>query len=538
MRRVEGEAFDMRKDSRMTRRQLLRIAGGVGVSAAGVAALAACGETQVVTVEKIIEKEVPVERIVEKEVPVERIVEKIVQEEVAVETVVEKVVTREVQVMMEAAPVQRTVKIEFATDHTSGPRGKAMSWGIERFAVERPDIKIKFIPQNHIFYEKIAIEAAAGTLSEVNLLNGGTYQRHIEGESWLLINDLLDKRDDHDPDNYWFIPDSYSDNKDESYPYDRTMHGPQHGMPFQTVIGGMLYNIDALAAAGVDEPVEGWRYDDLLEAAKRVTDPDTGIYGLNSDRGEQFYVFPAAFGYNDQAERPRGNDGAQVWGPALGDGPQGWKWIVDLIYEHGVAFTPEQKPDVAGEFGSPFAAGNQVFWIGGRVYSTGFAIPRIRDRFRWSLAPMVWGNVTDHANFVLNDQAHLVARSATTTGVEEQAVAWAHFLAGPEVQGRVGIDRGHMPCFKAVADDAAATAPPPEGMHHLFTYPESPYVRHDQWYVPGGNFLELRAEWRPVLDKALVGEADPVQSMLDAAEKVNRMLARWQEGLDKGDVSR
>lgn len=95
-----------------------------------------------------------------------------------------------------------------------------------------------------------------------------------------------------------------------------------------------------------------------------------------------------------------------------------------------------------------------------------------------------------------------------------------------------------MPCFKAVADDAAATAPPPEGVHHLFSYPESPYVRHDRWYVPGGNFHELRAEWRPVLDKALVGEVDAVQSMLDAAEKVNRLLARWQEQLDKGDVSR
>lgn len=132
----------------------------------------------------------------------------------------------------------------------------------------------------------------------------------------------------------------------------------QHGIPFQTVIGGMLYNIDALAAAGVDEPVEGWGYDDLLEAAKRVTDPDTGIYGLNADRGEQFYVFPAASGYNDEAERPRRDDGAQVWGPALCDGRLGWKWIVDLISEHGVAFTPEQRPDVAGEFGSPFAAGN------------------------------------------------------------------------------------------------------------------------------------------------------------------------------------
>ena len=176
----------------ISRRRMLRNAV-VGVTgSAGLAALAACGETQVVTVEKEVEKEVPVERIVEKEVPVERVVEKIVKEEVAVETVVEKVVTREVQVMVEAQPEQRTVKIEFATDHTSGPRGKAMQWGIERSAVERPDIKIKFIPQNTIFYEKIAIEAAAGTLSAVNLLNGGTYQRHIESESWLLINDLLD----------------------------------------------------------------------------------------------------------------------------------------------------------------------------------------------------------------------------------------------------------------------------------------------------------------------------------------------------------
>ena len=281
----------------MTRRQVLRATGGAAVGLTGVLALAACGETEptVITKEVLVEttviKEVPVETIVTrtevKEVPVDRIVtqekivtrdvpvEKIVIKEVPVEKIVTKIVTKEVpvEVIKEVAAQRRTVKIEFATDHTSGPRGKAMSWGIERFEQLRPDVKIKFIPQTNIFYEKIGIEAAAGTLSEVNLLNGGTYQRHIEGESWLQINDLLAKLDDHDPENYWFIPDSYSDNKDESYPYDRTMHGPQHGMPFQTVIGGMLYNIDALAAAGVDEPVEGWRYDDTLRGGEARNRP-------------------------------------------------------------------------------------------------------------------------------------------------------------------------------------------------------------------------------------------------------------------------
>lgn len=57
MRRAEGEAFEKGKNSHMTRRRLLRVAGGLGISAAGVAALAACGEAE----PKIVTKEVPVE---------------------------------------------------------------------------------------------------------------------------------------------------------------------------------------------------------------------------------------------------------------------------------------------------------------------------------------------------------------------------------------------------------------------------------------------------------------------------------------------
>ena len=163
--------------SGFSRRRVLRGAV-VGVTgSAGLAVLAACGETQVVTkevpVETTVIKEVPVEKIVRetevREVPVEKIVtqqvDRIVTQTVEVEKVVtetvevEKVVEKVVEVMVERPPETRTVKIEHATDHTSGPRGAAMQWAIERFAVERPDIKVKFIPQDHIYYEKIAVEA-------------------------------------------------------------------------------------------------------------------------------------------------------------------------------------------------------------------------------------------------------------------------------------------------------------------------------------------------------------------------------------------
>ena len=194
----------------ISRRRMLRNAVVGLTGAAGLAALAACGETQVVTVEKIVEKEVPVERVVEKEVPVERVVEKVVKEEVAVETVVEKVITREVQVMVEAQPEQRTVKLEYATDHTSGPRGKAMQWAIERWEQLRPDVKIKFIPQDHIFYEKIAVEVAADTLSEINLLSGHSYGQFLSAGAWLEANDILAKKDGFVPEDYLFSPDEHS----------------------------------------------------------------------------------------------------------------------------------------------------------------------------------------------------------------------------------------------------------------------------------------------------------------------------------------
>ncbi len=190
----------------MTRRQIMRAGGVTALGATGAAILAACGEAQVVTVEKIVTRDVPVEKIIIKEVPVETVVTKTVTKEVPVE------------VIREVAAQRLAVKLEHATDHTSGPRGKAMAWALERYQQLRPDVKVKFIPQDNIYYEKIAIEAVAGTLSESNLLNGVSYQQFVGAGIWLEINGELAKRDDFDPENYYFQPDIYSDNKEQEYP--------------------------------------------------------------------------------------------------------------------------------------------------------------------------------------------------------------------------------------------------------------------------------------------------------------------------------
>ncbi|MCY3896176.1 MAG: hypothetical protein OXG17_06890, partial [Chloroflexi bacterium] len=172
----------------ITRRRVLIGATG----AISALALAACGETQVVT------KEVPVDRVVVKEVEVEKIVtqqvervvtqevEKIVRQEVPVEKIVEvkqvvevpvekvveveKVVTKEVQKIVEkvvqVAPQAPPVKFVFHSDHTSGPRGAAMGWALDNFAQEFPNIDVKFVLSPDANQEMIAIMIAAGTQPE------------------------------------------------------------------------------------------------------------------------------------------------------------------------------------------------------------------------------------------------------------------------------------------------------------------------------------------------------------------------------------
>ncbi len=98
----------MKKSRGMRRRDILRI-GALGVSGAAAAALAGCGETQIVEREvvKVVTQEVPVEKVVTQIVEKERVIEK----EVAVE--VEKVVTQIVEriVTQEAPPQLKRVDL-------------------------------------------------------------------------------------------------------------------------------------------------------------------------------------------------------------------------------------------------------------------------------------------------------------------------------------------------------------------------------------------------------------------------------------------
>lgn len=215
----------------VTRRRALSVAGAVGLGTVGVAALAACGETQIVEkivtqtiektvtvpvekivtveVERVVEKTitVPVEKIVtvpvEKivTVEVERIVEKIVTVEVEkivevpVEKIVEKTVTKEVPAAAtEPAPAREPVELRFVTDHTSGPRGAAMQWGLNRFADLRPEIFVNLEPSESLI-DTFAEHLIEGTPPHVQLLHQSDFLFFHDFGAFTEITELLPKLD-------------------------------------------------------------------------------------------------------------------------------------------------------------------------------------------------------------------------------------------------------------------------------------------------------------------------------------------------------
>ena len=93
---------------------------------------------------------------------------------------------------------RENVEIRFVTDHTAGPRGAAMQWGLAKFAEKRPDVFVKLEPAANLI-DSLAIQFAAGTAPHVALLSQSAFIRFHEDGAFTEITDELAKRDDFVP---------------------------------------------------------------------------------------------------------------------------------------------------------------------------------------------------------------------------------------------------------------------------------------------------------------------------------------------------
>ena len=531
--------------SQITRRRMLRIAGGLGVSAAGVAALAACGEagpqviTKEVPVETTIIKEVSVETVVTKteikEVPVDRIVtqEKIVTKEIQVEVPVEKVVTQVVEVekvvektvikevMMEAKPMLAPVRLEFSTDWGSGVRAATHKYMAEQYNKVNP----------HVTVDILIISRSGGSTAVgyagilTNLLVAGSGPE-VMSELWWnadLYNLDLEphlQRAGLTTDDFWWH-DGYLVDKD----------GVIRGVPYGVYVGAMMANLSLVEQFGVTIPDKDYEFDELRDLAAQMSDPEAGIWGLERQTGawnqgwaERLSSEGAAW-YDSASETSTASIATQPGGNSVEAFADWW----GLAWEDGVAPNTDQvqatleSPANTSGSSNLFATG--LIGMSGFGYNSGGGIKnRIGDRFDFHV---FWPHKSPYSGLrgYHNETNNIVVnRAAETRGVAEEAAGLAMFWHGDIMAPYLAEFQPVVPAAKSIWNSPFITefASGTDNFPALAAEAEAVGQFRENW-IRGThahpNWLEW---WRLVLgklgDRALVGGENPYQMMeeLDA----------------------
>jgi len=150
--------------------------------------------------------------------------------------------------------------------------------------------------------------------------------------------------------------------------------GKQYGLPSDAQPFVFFYNKSAFDKAGQGYPTDNWTWNDVLAAARRLTQAEENKWGISAPGAGPLhqgnFVFAAGGSYVAPDYKKSGLDQPQT--------AEAYKWAWDLIYTHRVAPVP-----VAGQ-PHPFTSGQCAMYIYGIWYIADLV--KGNPDFAWDLA--------------------------------------------------------------------------------------------------------------------------------------------------------
>jgi len=153
----------------------------------------------------------------------------------------------------------------------------------EEFTQANPNIKIEIQLNGWSdYWTALDAAASAGTLPDTFWMHSNNIYKYASNDMLLNLNDYINASDKIDMKNY---PEGLV----SIYNY----NGKQFAVPKDYDTIGLWYNKTMFDEAGVKYPDETWTWDDLYEAAKKLTKPDKSQYGFLAAMHNQegFYNF-------------------------------------------------------------------------------------------------------------------------------------------------------------------------------------------------------------------------------------------------------
>ena len=159
-------------------------------------------------------------------------------------------------------------------DDTQAPGIQMM---IDKFMEENPGISVEIqcTPWAQYWTNNEA-NAVAGTMSDIIMMHPEKVAAYAEGGMLASLDGIVDLTE---------FPANIVN--------DFTVGGVRYGVPKDYATFGLWYNKDIFDAAGFAYPTADWTWDDLYNAAIKLTNKETGVYGFASryDSNDGAYHF-------------------------------------------------------------------------------------------------------------------------------------------------------------------------------------------------------------------------------------------------------
>ncbi|WP_052487383.1 ABC transporter substrate-binding protein [Gordoniibacillus kamchatkensis] len=201
---------------------------------------------------------------------------------------------------------------------------------VSKFKETHPniDVKVELTP-NKQYWSKMETAAAGDQLPDVFWMNGPRIVKFAANGQLLPISDQI-KADKVDMSNY-----------PEALVKLYTVNGKNYGIPKDYDTIGLWYNKKMFDEAGVKYPDESWDWNALLDAAKKLTNPAKGVWGIAAaldSQGVYYNMIPQNGGYVI-------SDDKKTSGYDKPEAIEALKFWTDLITVYKVSPTQAQMTD-------------------------------------------------------------------------------------------------------------------------------------------------------------------------------------------------
>lgn len=366
----------------------------------------------------------------------------------------------------------------------------------DAFEAKNPGIKVNVeVTGWDQYWTKLEAAASGGSLPDVFWMHPNQAARYASNG---VLMDLTDK-----------IKGSSSVKLDK-FPKDLVKvyenDGKNYAIPkdFDTI--GLWYNKKLFDEAGVAYPNENWTWNDLLAAAKKITNPEKGIYGfgapLDLQQGFDNFIFQNGGQVLSDDKTKSGFDT-----PAVKEAMQ---WYIDLSVKEKVS--PNQQQFSENSYTAFFSSGKTAMALFGSWMLSEFgANEYIAQNCDVAVLPQGKQRAT-----IYNGLGNAVAASTTH---KEEAWKFVEFL-GTEEANMIQAESGAaIPAYQGTTEAWMKTQTKFNSKVYadMLAYAKiNPYSKEtDKWQT---------AE-RETLLKAFTGEVSVSDACDEAAKKVNEILA-------------